>query len=135
MGERRRRNLVEFRRYFRRKDTEVAVAAIRYRTFEKCYGISKVYNTPLLPLPLPPISCPFFPYFLPPKSPNSRLRVLWNVYRNHHFDRWVVVRVSLPKLVETSGTTLGGFLHTATSVFSLRSKRLGFRSVYLPQTG
>ena len=135
MGERRRRNLVEFRRKFRRKDTEVAVAAIRYRTFEKCYGISKVYNIPLLPPSSPPISYPFFPHFLPPKSPNSRLRALWNVYRNHHFRRWVVVRVSLLKLVETSGTTLGGFLYTATSVFSLRSKRLGFRSVYLPQTG
>ena len=66
-----------------------------------------------------------YPRIYSPKSPDSRLGALCNVYRNHRFGRWFVVRVSWRKREWELGSTLGGFFYTETAVFLLSYVRAG----------
>lgn len=77
--------------------------------------------TALLPL----ISYRFSTEFFTPKSPDSRLGALCNVYRNHRFGRWFVVRVSWLGREWELGSTLGGFFYTEAAVFLLSYVRAG----------
>lgn len=79
---------------------------------------------PTIPL-LPLISYLVSTEFFTPKSPDSRLGALCNVYRNHRFRRWFVVRVSWLRREWELGSTLGGFFYTETAVFLLSYVRAG----------